>query len=73
MSNAAVIGISESKLDNSILNLEIEIDGSNFLRFDRSKHGVWIACYVRNGLSFNKRNYFIHDIKETIFIEILLP
>ena len=33
-SKAAVIGISESKLDNSIFDSEIEIDGYNILRFD---------------------------------------
>ena len=36
LSNAVVIGISESKLDNSIFNLEIEIDGYNILHFDRN-------------------------------------
>ena len=72
LSNAAVIGISESKLDNSIFDSEIEIDGYNILRFDRNRHGGGVACYVRNDLSFTKRNYFPHDI-ETIFIEIFLP
>ena len=71
-SNAAVIGTSESKLDNSIFDSEIEIDGYNILRFDRKRHGGGVACYVRNYLSFTKRNYFPHDI-ETIFIEIFLP
>ena len=71
-SKAAVIGISESKLDNSIFDSEIEIDGYNILRFDRNRHGGGVACYVRNDLSFTKRNYFPHDI-ETIFIEIFLP
>ena len=71
-SNAALIGISESKLDNSIFDSEVEIDGYNTLRFDRNRHGGGVACYVRNDLSFTKRNYFPHDI-ETIFIEIFLP
>ena len=71
-SKAAVIGISESKLDNSIFDSEIEIDGYDTLRFDRNRHGVGVACYMRNDLSFTKRNYFPHDI-ETIFIEIFLP
>ena len=35
-SKAAVIGISESKLDNSIFDSEIEIDGYNILSFDRN-------------------------------------
>ena len=72
LSNTAVIGISESKLDNSIFDLEIETDGYNILRFDRNRHGGGVACYVRNDLSFTKRNHFPHDI-ETIFIEIFLP
>ena len=71
-SNAAVTGISESKLDNFIFDSEIEIDGYNTLRFDRNRHGGGVACYGRNGLSFTKRNYFPHDI-ENIFIEKFLP
>ena len=58
LSNAAVIRISESKLDNSIFDLEIEIDGCNILRFGRDRHRGGVACYVRNDLSFTKRNYF---------------
>ena len=72
LSNAAIIGISESKLDNSIFDLEIEIDGYNILRFDRNRHRGGVACYVRNDFSFTKRNYFPHNI-ETIFIETFLP
>ena len=71
-SNAAVIGISESKLDNFIFISEIEIDGYNILSFDRNRHGRGVTCYVRNDLSFTKINYFPHDI-ETIFKEIFLP
>ena len=71
-SNAAAIGISESKLDNSIFDLEIEIDGYNILHFNRNRQGRRVACYERNDLSFTKRIYFPHDI-ETIFIEIFLP
>ena len=72
LSNAAVNEISESKLDNTTFDLEIEIDGYNILRFGRNRHGGGVACYVRNDLSFTKRNYFPHNI-ETIFIEIFLP
>ena len=72
LSNAVVIGISESKLDNSTFDSEIEIDGYNTLRFDRNRHGWRVVCYVKNDLSFTKRNYFPHDT-ETIFIKIFLP
>ena len=72
LSNAAVPGISESKLDNSIFHLDIEIDGYNILRFDRNRHRGRVACFVRNDLRFTERNYFPLDI-ETIFKEIFLP
>ena len=52
--------------------MKIEINGSNILRFDRNRHGEGLACYVRNGLSSAKRNYFPHDIEAT-FTEIFLP
>ena len=39
LSNAAVIGIIESKLDDSILSSEMHIDNYNTLRYDRNIHG----------------------------------
>ena len=71
MPNKAAIGISESKLGNSIFDLKMVIGGYNILHFDRNRHGGGVACYLRNYLSFTKRN-FPHDV-ETIFIEIFLP
>ena len=38
-SNAAFIGISESKLDDSVLSSEIHIDNYNTLRCDQNRHG----------------------------------
>ena len=55
LSNAAVIGVSESKLDIFIFDSEIEIDGYNILRFDRNRHGGGVACYVRH---FYKKKLF---------------
>ena len=52
LSNAAVIGISESKLDNSIFNSEIEMDGYN-LCFDRNTQ--------RRGSTWHG-NYFYRNI-----------
>ena len=66
LSNAAVIGISESKLDNSIFYSEIKINGYNILRFDRNRYGGGVACYVRNDLSFTKVNYFPRDIENIL-------
>ena len=51
LSNAAVIGIGESKLDDSVLSSEIHIDNYNTLRCDRNRHGGGVVCYIRNDLS----------------------
>ena len=51
LTNAAVIGISESKLDDSVLTSEIQIDEYD-LRCDRNRHGLGrggegrgVTCY----------------------------
>ena len=51
--NAAVIGICESKLDDSVVDPEISIDNYKILRCDRNRQGGGAACYVRNDLSYN--------------------
>ena len=45
-SNASVLGITETKLDQSIHNEEISIDGYNLIRKDRNRHGGGVACFV---------------------------
>ena len=70
--NAVIIGISESKLDESVLEPEIEIDNYKILRCDRNRHGGGVACYIRNDLSYNIISVFPSEI-ESVFFEILLP
>ena len=61
--NAAVIGISESKLDNkSVLDGEVGIDGYEIKRCDRDRHDGGVACYIRKDLVFNPRENFSTDI-----------
>ena len=72
LSNAAVIGISESKLDDSVLSSEIHIDNYNTLRCDRNRHGGGVVCYIRNDINFDFKPFFPPEI-ENVFFEILLP
>ena len=44
---AVIIGITESKIDNSISDSEVEILGYCNLRCDRNRNGGGVACYVR--------------------------
>ena len=69
---AKVIGITESKLDGSVLDGEINIDGYQLVRSDRNRHGGGVACYIRTDISFNVRGDFSSEI-ENIFLDILLP
>ena len=72
LSNAAVIGITESKLDDSVLSSEIHIDNYNTLFCDWTRHGGGVVCYIRNDLSFDIKSFFPPEI-ENVFFEILLP
>ena len=70
--NVAIIGISESKLDESVLEPEIQIDDYKILQCDRTRHGRGAACYIRNDLSYNILSVFSREI-ESVFFEISLP
>ena len=65
-----IVGISESKLDESVLESEIQMDDYKILRCDRNRHGGGVACYIKNDLSYNILSVFL---RESVFFEILLP
>ena len=69
--NTAIIGISESKLDEPVLEPEIQIHDYKILRCDRNVHGGGVACYIRTYLSYNILSVFSREI-ESVFFEILL-
>ena len=66
-----MIGITESKLDDTVPDSEIHIDNYNIIRCDRNRHGGGVACYVRDDINFNQKSFFNSEI-ENIFIDVLL-
>ena len=72
LKNAAVIGLSETKFDNTVLSSELEIEGYDLVRSDRSRRGGGVACFVKNSISYNQKPNFCINT-ESIFIEIFLP
>ena len=68
----AILGITESKLDSSVTNAEVNINGYNIIRNDRNRTGGGVACYIKNDLCFNIKNIFSNSI-EHVFFEILIP
>ena len=72
LTNATVIGLSETKLDNTVLSSELEIEGYDLVISDRSRGGEGVACFVKNSISYNRKpNLCINT--ENIFIEVFLP
>ena len=71
-SNAANIGVSESKLDESVLQSEIQINNYDLLIRDRNRNDGGVACYIRSDISYIQKQHFPEEI-ENIFFEILLP
>ena len=69
---AAIIGITESKVDDSIFDSEVEISGRWILQCDRNRSGGGVACYVKQDLCLNLRSTTMGDIK-IISLDILLP
>ena len=69
-SNAAVIGITETKLDNTVYDSEVAVDGYNIVRNDRNRNGGGVACYIRNNICFNRKACMSDNI-ENIFIDLL--
>ena len=69
---AAVIEITESKLDKSIFQLEIQTDYYDLLRCDRNRNCGGVACYIRSDICYLQKDFFPNVIKN-IFFEILLP
>ena len=66
---ATVIGTSESKLDNTLLDPEICIEYHEILRFDKNRHGGGVAIYIRS----YKLNFLLRNEIESITFDILMP
>ena len=72
ISNPTVIGITKTKIDNSIGNSESSVDGYCATRRDRNRKGGGVICYVTNKICYNTKNCISNEI-ENIFVELLIP
>ena len=71
--NAAVIGVTETWLDGSVEDSEVEIPGYIIQRNDRRGTGGGVCIYVRSDLAFNPHPDLSMTDTETVWVEILLP
>ena len=68
----AVIGITESWLDASVTDSEINITDYSILRRDRNRDGGGVCIYIRNDFIFKLRDDICTTL-ETVWAELYLP
>ena len=53
LTNATVNILSETKLDSTVWNSVLEIEGYDLVKFDQSQSGGGVACLFKNSISYN--------------------
>ena len=62
----------ERKLDGTIFDAEIYIEGYIIIRYDRNRRGRGVACYIKHVICFNTKNVFSNNIEDA-FVNFFLP
>ena len=67
-----LIGVNETRLDESITDSDISIEGYNVYRHDRSRNGGGVCLYVNSGLNCNRRADLENDNTEAVWVHLQL-
>ena len=67
-----IFAISESKLDASIHDNEIKIDGYGFYRLDRNRHGGGVLFYVNEQLESHPLKHLSDCNYESLWFKVCL-
>ena len=51
---------------------ELEVDGYDLVRLDRSRRGGGVACYIKSLIAYSYKESFCSNT-ESIFVDIFLP
>jgi exonuclease III len=70
---AAALAVTETWLDATIRDGEIEVDGYSVIRRDRDRMGGGVALFIKHDVTFNPRPDLEEDGLEMVWGEILLP
>ena len=70
---AAVISITETWLDSTVTDNEINRNGYCIERNDRNRNGGGVCSYIRNDIAFLPRHDLQSNDLEATWLEILLP
>ena len=58
ITNASIIGISETKLDETNLASELEVDSYDLVSLDRSRRDGGVACYINISVAYSYKSSF---------------
>ena len=65
--------INETRLDKSISNVEVNIQGYNLWRQNRCRYGGGVAIYTRDILNVREMSLFVPENIEAVCLEIIKP
>ena len=68
-----IFSFSETRLDSTITDNMINIDGYDVLRKDRDRNGGGVCIYLRNSINYQTRHDLIPRDLEAICLEISKP
>ena len=68
-----IFTLSESHLDDTVLDLELSIDGYKLERVDRNRRGGGVGVYLADHLMYSRRFDFESREIETLWIELKFP
>ena len=72
-----ILAINESKIDDTVSDNEMHINGYNIIRNDRNRNGGGVLMYIGKPVSFSERNDLVPDSLpdslQIICIEIKKP
>ena len=71
--NFDILCINETRLDKTIKNSEIGLQGYDLTRRDRNRNGGGVAIYVRNNISYMERSALVPENVEALCIEVRKP
>jgi exonuclease III len=68
--NFDIFCITESWLDSTISNSEIQVDGYDIIRRDRNRNGGGVALYVNENITYKVREDLSLDNIECLWVEV---
>ena len=72
ITNAPIIGISETKVDEPTFSSELPVGSYDLIRINWSRRDSGVACYIKVSIAYSYKGSLSSNI-ESIFIDIYLP